>query len=165
MVVSSFSFLQATLCDNTEQRVQAESAIEPSVTLPTTQPAVTVQSAVKKSTGSEPMKQPVDDRYKQQCVSLPDIESWADHCKSDEETSSTYDLTKMKMEETKEKKLCKCTWCCRSRAEEETKRVTTATRRGPRGASIWGRRMDMSTSHSTYTPASQRGRGSRRMGA
>ena len=144
---SPFAFMRmcnndTTLCENKEQRVQAQaveqlptepvdqqSTIEPSVTLSATRPAVepVQQPAQKEATGSEPVKQPAtkDDWYKQQCASLPNIETWADLPESDKEmSSSAFDFTRVKAGETKVRKLCQCTWCCRSRAEnsKETKR-------------------------------------------
>ena len=133
-----------TLCENKEQRIQAQaveqlptepvdqqSAIEPSVTLSATRPTVepVQQPAQKEATGSEPVKQPAtkDDWYKQQCASLPNIETWADLPESDKEMSNTaFDFTRVKAGVTEVKKLCHCTWCCRSRAEnsKETKKVT-----------------------------------------
>ena len=61
--------------------------------------------------------------------------------------------TKEVRKETKEaKRLCKCTWCCRSRAEEETLGVIKVALRGPgggyRGGVILERRSDTPTSHS-----------------
>ena len=39
------------------------------------------------------------------------------------------------------KKLCRCTWCCQSRAEKQTNGVNKAAGRGPSGAVTQGKRI------------------------